>query len=64
MTANPAGWRASSRSQNVSSRVEVRTSRFGVAVRNSAHRQDGHLTASAEQWRSFVTAVKAGRFDR
>ncbi|MDI2029761.1 DUF397 domain-containing protein [Saccharopolyspora sp. TS4A08] len=62
MTANPARWRASSRSQNLSSRLEVGPLRPGVAVRNSSRREN--LTASAEQWRSFVNAVKAGRFDR
>ncbi|WP_461155814.1 DUF397 domain-containing protein [Saccharopolyspora tripterygii] len=64
MTPNPAGWRASSRSQNVSSRVEVGPLRPGVAVRNSRHQDGRYLTASAEQWRSFLTAVKTGRFDR
>ncbi|MEB3371045.1 DUF397 domain-containing protein [Saccharopolyspora mangrovi] len=64
MTANPAGWRASSRSQNVSSRLEVGPLRTGVAVRDSALQEGDHITASAEQWRLFVAAVKAGRFDR
>ena len=38
--------------------------RPGVAVRNSRHQDGRYLTASAEQWRSFLTAVKTGRFDR
>ncbi|SFS64254.1 DUF397 domain-containing protein [Saccharopolyspora flava] len=62
MTANPALWRASSRSHNLSSRLEVGPLRPGIAVRNSSRQES--ITASAEQWRSFVNAIKAGRFDR
>lgn len=56
-------WRKSSRSQNVSACVEVAPATSGAAVRDSKDPAAGYFTASAEQWRLFVTAVKAGRFE-
>ncbi|MER7077450.1 protein of unknown function [Saccharopolyspora kobensis] len=63
MTVSPTSWRKSSRSQQVSACVEVAPTAYGAAVRDSKDRAAGYFTTTADQWRSFVTAVKAGRFE-
>lgn len=56
-------WRKSSQSAQQMTCVEVAPTTYGAAVRDSKDRAAGYFTASAEQWRLFVTAVKAGRFE-
>ncbi|GAA2776429.1 DUF397 domain-containing protein [Saccharopolyspora taberi] len=63
MTLSPTGWRKSARSARHTDCVEVGRVGEGAAVRDSKDRTAGYFDVSAEQWRSFVTALKAGRFD-
>ncbi|WP_010313727.1 DUF397 domain-containing protein [Saccharopolyspora spinosa] len=57
-------WRESSRSQQVSACVEVVPTTYGAAVRDTKDRAAGYFTTTADQWQSFVTAIKTGRFER
>jgi len=63
MTAQPAGWRKSSRSAQETDCVEVGRVGDQAAVRDSKNRTAGHFTVSGVQWRSFVAEIKSGRFD-
>ncbi|MGW1681196.1 DUF397 domain-containing protein [Saccharopolyspora sp. NPDC002376] len=56
-------WRKSSRSTQQETCVEVAPATYGAAVRDSKDRAAGYFTTTADQWRLFVTAVKAGRFE-
>ncbi|MER7012832.1 DUF397 domain-containing protein [Saccharopolyspora sp. NPDC000359] len=56
-------WRKSSRSTNTDNCVEIVPATCGAAVRDSKDREAGYFTTTAHQWRLFVTAVKAGRFE-
>jgi Domain of unknown function (DUF397) len=59
------GWRTSTFSgENGGSCVEVAPTRTGVAVRDTKDRSRTPHLHSAVAWRSFVTAVRNGEFDR
>ncbi|GLY29846.1 DUF397 domain-containing protein [Kineosporia sp. NBRC 101731] len=44
--------------------VEVRRQGMQVQVRDTKNAGDGILTFSPDEWRAFITGVKAGEFDR
>lgn len=58
-----AQWRISTYSANGSTCVEVaRNLPAVVAVRDSKDRQGPVLLLTADQWRAFTAAIKAGEF--
>jgi hypothetical protein len=58
---NP-GWRRASRCTN-SGCVEVAMNGVDIVVRDSKRPDSPVLTYSREEWRVFVSGVKAGEFD-
>ena len=62
--AATAQWRKSSRSGQQGGCVEVAWQAAVVGVRDSKDPAGPHLEVTAAQWRGFVAAVAAGRFDR
>lgn len=59
---HPTNWRKASRSQNMSTCVEVGRVTDGAAVRDTTDRDAGYFTATGEQWRAFIAAIKTDRF--
>ena len=55
-------WRKSSRSQRYDC-VEVAVTSEFAAVRDSKDRGGGHFAVSRPQWRSFLSALRAERYD-
>jgi hypothetical protein len=60
----PTGWRKSSWPGQESACVEVGSVGSGAAVRDSKDRDAGYFTTTSRQWRSFVGALKSGKFER
>ncbi|MBA8827034.1 hypothetical protein FHX42_004418 [Saccharopolyspora lacisalsi] len=58
------GWLKSSYSGEETNCVEVGTAPGAVVVRDTKDRAAGYFTADARQWRSFLSAVRAGRYER
>lgn len=60
--ASDAAWRRSVRSQQANDQcVELAGLTPSVAVRDSKSPAAGHLVFGAQDWRRFVTEIKAGR---
>jgi hypothetical protein len=59
-----ADWHKASRSTASNNCVEVAHARGAAAVRDSKHRDGGHLTVGAGAWKAFLADVKCGRYDR
>ena len=53
-------WRKSSRSGSAINCVEVALTSDNVAVRDSKNPDDGHLTVTRSQWRSFLRTLDTG----
>ncbi|MBQ0925360.1 DUF397 domain-containing protein [Saccharopolyspora endophytica] len=60
----PTGWRKSTHSGQQVSCVEVGSVGSGAAVRDSKNLDAGYFTTTSRQWRLFVDAIKADRFER
>ncbi|WP_435110659.1 DUF397 domain-containing protein [Nocardiopsis synnemataformans] len=52
-------WHKSSYSSNGSQCVEVREHASGADVRDTVHREAGHLTAPASEWTALLSAVRS-----
>ena len=63
MDSSPVLWRKSSYSGSGNDCVEVATADRVVLVRDSKDQAGPQLRLTAEQWRSFTAAVKAGALD-
>ena len=64
MTVQPSRWRKSSYTHQQTACVEVGRLGSGAAVRDSKNRPAGYVEVPAQAWRSFMTALKTGRYDR
>lgn len=59
-----SSWHKSSRSGTESNCVEVAATADGAAVRDSKHRDAGHVTVDSNQWHAFLTHLKTGAYDQ
>ncbi|MEV2279253.1 DUF397 domain-containing protein [Nocardiopsis sp. NPDC049922] len=55
----PRHWRKSSYSGNGPTCVEVRDIADGLAMRDSQQPELGHLTFTSNEWKVFLTCLKA-----
>lgn len=55
-----AAWRKSTRSNNGGACVEIAGTNHVIAVRDSKDPDGPHLDFSPQEWRSFITGLKAG----
>lgn len=55
-------WRKSSRSERYNCVEVAMTSEF-AAVRDSKDRAGGHFVVSRPQWQTFLSALRADRYD-
>lgn len=51
------GFRKSKYSMNGSNCVEFRSKADGADIRDTQHREDGHLSFPGDEWSALVTAV-------
>ncbi|WP_332307072.1 DUF397 domain-containing protein [Thermobifida cellulosilytica] len=54
-------WRKSSYSTNTGACVEVAETARAVLVRDTQHRELGHLAFTPGEWAAFLAEVRAGR---
>ncbi|MDA3627758.1 DUF397 domain-containing protein [Saccharopolyspora sp. WRP15-2] len=64
MTFEFTAWRKSSFSGTQTECVEVGLGADEVGVRDTKDRDGGLLAVDQQQWRAFLAAVRAERFDR
>lgn len=55
-------WRTSSYSQNGGQCVEYRGHESGVDVRDTKHRERGHITFPASEWSAFLRDLREEQF--
>ncbi|WP_046469012.1 DUF397 domain-containing protein [Allosalinactinospora lopnorensis] len=53
-------WRKSSYSSNTGACVEVAGIDRGVALRDSKHPHQGHLSFPAASWHAFISSINSG----
>lgn len=63
VATDSVGWRKTRRSMGNGNCVEVRPVTGAVAVRDSKNPGGSVIAYSAESWRAFTLAARAGHFD-
>ncbi|WP_019609900.1 DUF397 domain-containing protein [Nocardiopsis sp. CNS-639] len=53
-------WHKSSHSETGSQCVEVREHASGADVRDTVHREAGHLTVPGDQWVALLSGLRSG----
>ncbi|WP_306368629.1 DUF397 domain-containing protein [Nocardiopsis sp. CC223A] len=59
--SNPADWHKSSYSANGANCVEARESAYGADVRDTQHREAGHLSFDRTEWSALLAGVRTDR---